>query len=223
MNFKDGRCLKTYYCKDCGEEISISSALYGQHRCKSCSRKGELHSMFGKHFTKKHKDNISKNHADVKGSKNGNYKNGKTLKKYRCKKCGKRICLNNALYGNKNCRECYYESKKGKNSNFYGKIFHGKWNKYNNIWMRSSWEIKFAFFLDCSGINWKYESKTFDLGIMTYTPDFYMPEWDSYIEIKGYWRDDAKKKYRKFKKLYPKENIKLLMQKDLQKLGVLNV
>jgi len=32
----------------------------------------------------------------------------------------------------------------------------------------------------------------------TYTPDFYLPETNTFIEVKGYWRDDAKVKYDKF-------------------------
>ena len=40
-------------------------------------------------------------------------------------------------------------------------------------------------------------------------------------EVKGFWRDDAKKKFKLFKQKYPKVNINVLQQKDLQKLGVL--
>jgi len=65
------------------------------------------------------------------------------------------------------------------------------------------------------------KTKTFDLGNTTYTPDFYIPEWDCYIEIKGWWRRKAREKIKKFKKSYSKVKIKILMKKDLQELGVL--
>ena len=87
--------------------------------------------------------------------------------------------------------------------------------------MRSSWEIKYAKYLDKKKLEWLYESKTFDLGNTTYTPDFYLPESNRYIEIKGYWRKDAKEKFELFKKLYSKVSMKLLMKKELEKLGVL--
>lgn len=93
--------------------------------------------------------------------------------------------------------------------------------KYKNIWMRSSWEIKYAKYLDSKNIVWKYEFKRFDLGNTTYTPDFYLPETNEYIEIKGWWRGNSKLKFDIFLKLYKDVKITLLMQKDLKKMGVL--
>lgn len=109
---------------------------------------------------------------------------------------------------------------KGKNHPFFGKIIHGKWGKYKGIWMRSSWEVAFTYWLDLSGIKWLYESKTFDLGNTTYTPDFYLPEFNCYIEIKGYWRDDAKKKFSLFRRKYFNIKIAVLEYKQLKILGV---
>jgi len=34
---------------------------------------------------------------------------------------------------------------------------------YHEIYMRSSWEIAYAKWLDKNGIEWQYESDTFDL------------------------------------------------------------
>ena len=73
----------------------------------------------------------------------------------------------------------------GRNSPRFGKLaIHGKKIKYNGIWMRSTWEVAYAKWLDKQNIKWLYESKVFDLGNCTYTPDFYLPESDTYIEIK---------------------------------------
>ena len=87
--------------------------------------------------------------------------------------------------------------------------------------MRSSWEVAFAQWLDLSRYKWLYESKTFDLGNTTYTPDFYLPEFDCYIEIKGRSLDYFKKKLKLFKKLFSNINYKILYKKDLEKLGVM--
>jgi hypothetical protein len=48
-NYKDGRSLKKYYCK-CGKEIYKHTYLYGGKQCKSCSRKGSQHYLYGKHM-----------------------------------------------------------------------------------------------------------------------------------------------------------------------------
>ena len=44
----DGRTLKKYYCKNCGEEITYQSALYGSGKCHSCSNLGQRHQAWNK-------------------------------------------------------------------------------------------------------------------------------------------------------------------------------
>ena len=153
-----------------------------------------------------------------KREKNGNFKGGRTLKKYYCKDCGKEINFNTALYNLGRCRSC---AKKGVLSSRFGKPSpHGKRIKYKGICMRSSWEIAYAKYLDSRGIKWEYESKRFYFKDCSYCPDFYLPEQDKYIEIKGYWRDNTKKRYNLFKANNPKEKIEVLMKPDLKKLGI---
>jgi hypothetical protein len=90
--------------------------------------------------------------------------------------------------------------------------------------MRSSWEIKYAEYLDSLNINWGYEVKNFELILSqketTYTPDFYLSDNDTFIEIKGYWRVDAKEKFEKFVKTYPDIKIIVYTKTDLKKLGI---
>jgi len=63
---------------------------------------------------------------------------------------------------------------------------------YNNTWFRSGWEAKYAEYLDTWNIKWEYEPHTFVLEIegkkTSYTPDFYLPEFNLYHEIKGWTR-----------------------------------
>lgn len=160
-------------------------------RCKSCSQKGELHS---------------------------NYIDGRTFRKIPCKDCGKILSLSKYIY----CKKCSEKLYSGRNHYQFGKQSkHGQTINYKGIYMRSSWEGIFANFLDNNNIKWLYESKTFDLGDCTYTPDFYLPETEEYIEIKGWWRDDAKYKFELFKIFYPNEKIQVLMQKDFRELKLL--
>lgn len=190
-------------CSNCNKIVFISKYLL-KLKHHFCNRK-----CFGEWMTKYRI-----------GEKNFNCKNRKTLQqKYFCKAdCGNEISMFSALYGKGQCKSC---SHKGKKSHFFGKTApHTKYIKYKRIYFHSSWEKKYAKYLDKLGVKWLYESKTFNLGDCTYTPDFYLPATDEYIEIKGWFRPEAKNKFRLFKKLYPKINIKILMKKELQNLKV---
>jgi hypothetical protein len=152
-----------------------------------------------------------------------------------CKDCNKRL----GDYLSIRCKSCtakirkwsqktknkISKANKGKNNGMFGhppiKINEGKWNKYNKIWMRSLWESSFAKWCDKNKIKWLYEPYRFNLGDYTYSPDFYLPEFDTYIEIKGYWKLPSKKKFILFKKQFPKIKILVFMRKELKSLGVL--
>jgi hypothetical protein len=70
--------------------------------------------------------------------------------------------------------------------------WHGKWAEYvdrNGVahHMRSSWEVRFAKHLDASGLTWSYEPTTLRLSTgRRYLPDFWVEEWGTYVEIKGW-------------------------------------
>ena len=103
-----------------------------------------------------------------------------------------------------------------------GKIgHHGQHVYYKGIHLKSGWEEAFVKWCDKNHTKWQYESKTFDLDNTTYTPDFYLPETDEYVEIKGFWRDDAKKKFELFKKQYSEIKIIILNKIELQKLRII--
>ena len=56
---------------------------------------------------------------------------------------------------------------------------------YNGYRFRSRLEARWAVFFDALGIDYEYETEGFDLGNgVWYLPDFYIPSWDCYIEIK---------------------------------------
>jgi hypothetical protein len=95
------------------------------------------------------------------------------------------------------------------------------WGKYKGINMRSGYEIGYAKYLDRNKTKWEYEPKTFDLGYASYTPDFYLPEKQTYVEIKGWMRIKALIKIKEFIKQNPDINYLLLMENDLQEMGVI--
>lgn len=89
-------------------------------------------------------------------------------------------------------------------------------------------EEEFANILNFYHIRWEYEPKTFpvrwdELGkvVESFTPDFYLPDLDLYIELTTMKQSLVTKKNRKMKllrKVYPELNIKLFYGKDYRQL-----
>lgn len=61
---------------------------------------------------------------------------------------------------------------------------------YKGYKMRSRLEAKWACFWDLLGVAWEYELDAFDLGDVRYLPDFWLPDFRAWVEIKGEIRDD---------------------------------
>jgi len=75
--------------------------------------------------------------------------------------------------------------------------------------MDSTWEVAMAIRLDELGITWKrdpsmkLEYRTRGGRKRNYIPDFYLPDHDMYVEVKGYWTDAARHKMRDVVKRNP--------------------
>ena len=90
-------------------------------------------------------------------------------------------------------------------------------------------ELECAKILDYHAIPWKYEPETFVLerdrdGRVTeaFTPDFYLPEQNLYVEItvmKQALVRRKNRKLRKFRALYPDTPIKLFYRRDIERLA----
>ena len=70
----------------------------------------------------------------------------------------------------------------------------------NHVQMDSTWEVIMAMRLDELNIQWERD-ESMKLPYLSksgrkrnYIPDFYLPERDQYVEIKGYFPDSAKYK-----------------------------
>ncbi|HKG22354.1 MAG TPA: hypothetical protein VKC34_10680 [Blastocatellia bacterium] len=89
-------------------------------------------------------------------------------------------------------------------------------------------EEEFARILDFYHITWLYEPRTFAIEwdddgnvVKSFTPDFYLPEHDLYIELTTQKQSLVTKKNRKvrlLRELYPEANIKILYASDYRKL-----
>lgn len=61
-----------------------------------------------------------------------------------------------------------------------------------HCWFRSSWEANIARLLTYIGIRWEFEPQRIKLEGMSYLPDFFLPDQQLYIEVKGYFTDRSK-------------------------------
>lgn len=72
---------------------------------------------------------------------------------------------------------------------------------YNGVKLHGSWELKFAQWCDRNDIEWEKNTKYFLYewnGERRYFPDFYLPEYNSYVEVKGYETDRDVAKWNAF-------------------------
>jgi bifunctional protein TilS/HprT len=88
-------------------------------------------------------------------------------------------------------------------------------------------EEEFAHLLDFYQIDWLYEPRSFELrwdegkGSEMFTPDFYLPALDLYIEmttLKPGLTRVKNRRVRRMRELYPEVNIKLLARRDYDRL-----
>ena len=56
---------------------------------------------------------------------------------------------------------------------------------YNGYRFRSRLEARWAVFFDALGVEYEYEPEGFDIDGTWYLPDFYLPDHEAWIEIKG--------------------------------------
>jgi hypothetical protein len=208
----------------------IVAALTGKKQRKEVvEKRAETHR--GKKRSDQTKRNIAK--AVKKNYENGQIPpwRGKSIPDEMRKKISKTRIERGCGKGEKN----YWFGRTGESNPRYGKPapkVTGAWytkKDGSKVWMRSSWEIKFATLLDQKGKRWEYEPSCFPVTFVsvrkegetlngTYTPDFFVEgEW---FEVKGFWRDDAKPKFEAFKAQYPDEKITLLMKPELLALGI---
>jgi hypoxanthine phosphoribosyltransferase len=91
------------------------------------------------------------------------------------------------------------------------------------------WELECAKILDYYRVPWQYEPRTFVLRtddegnvVEAFTPDFYLPEQDLYLEITVMKQSLVTRKNRKLRtlrQLYPDVQIKLFYKRDIKRLA----
>ena len=89
-------------------------------------------------------------------------------------------------------------------------------------------ESEFARILDFYGIRWEYEPRSFPLEydgtgrtIESFSPDFYLPDFDLYLELTTLRQSLVTRKNRKLRRmreLYPHLRVKILYGRDVRSL-----
>jgi hypoxanthine phosphoribosyltransferase len=88
-------------------------------------------------------------------------------------------------------------------------------------------EAELARILDFYGIRWEYEPHSFPLRwegdrvVEAFTPDFYLPDLDLYVEVttlRGGLNTEKNRKVRLLRQLYPQVMVKLLKRRDVFRL-----
>lgn len=88
----------------------------------------------------------------------------------------------------------------------------GKRPDLDSAYFRSGWEANYARYLTFIGTAWEHEPREFNFpGRATrhYLPDFYLPDEDRWIEVKGLFTAKGKTQLRRFKEYHPEEFAKL--------------
>ena len=83
-----------------------------------------------------------------------------------------------------------------------------------NINFYSTWEANIARVYNLVGLQWQYSPTIFDLGEHTYRPDFYLPNFDTYVEIKNYLGGYSLMRDTLFRQKYPDIKLELILKKQ---------
>lgn len=91
--------------------------------------------------------------------------------------------------------------------------------RYKGVVLQSTWEYLYARFLDKNSIKWVRPKEgfiyTYKDRLHRYFPDFYLPEQDIYIEVKGRIIERDKAKWASFPR-----KLQILQKSELLELGV---
>ena len=201
-----------FICKHCGKECKNKNSLV-QHeiRCKLNPNKLNLEYL----------ENVRLKIKREKGKGKNQYTKGtaKPLSKETRYKIG------NAWRGKqlsdemkKHISEGMQKAIKNNPTSYSSQNVNGRVKKYqyNNIELDGLWEVEVAKYLDSLNIKWNKPNKGFNYewnnSNHVYFPDFYLIDYNLYIEVKGYIRE------RDYKKWNAIPNLIIIKQKEIKEI-----
>jgi DNA-directed RNA polymerase subunit RPC12/RpoP len=177
-----------YICKYCGREYKNKNALT-QHKIRCKENPDRLlikgnrshHTSWNKGLTKETDERVKRNGESIS---NG-YKTGKITNW--CQGLTKDNDIRIRTLSEKSSKTILSRVKDDTWHNSFGK---SKLVEYKCIQFHGNWEVEFAKFLDTHNIEWERNTQKFEYLFENkthyYTPDFYLPRFDLFVEIKGY-------------------------------------
>jgi hypothetical protein len=195
-------------CLYCGKECKNNNSLRNHERlCKLNPNKQTIISNFIKYNKKVKSGEIKKliKNQFVKAKLEGREitVSYETRNKIRDQKLGKKLTaehIENIRNSMKLVVEKNPESYSSKNVSGRTPII-----EYNGFKLKGSWELKFAIWLDKNNIKWTNVVRPFEYfwknDIHLYFPDFYLIDYDRYVEVKGYERERDRCKWEVVKDL----------------------
>jgi DNA-directed RNA polymerase subunit RPC12/RpoP len=219
-NIKRNKIKEEYCCSICGKKFKNHGQ--GKNHEKHCDGSG---------LTKKEKQVLVKQALYV--PQGGKYMKGKTfIEVYgpkRAKEIGNTLSTSLKKIHGSPLTDEGRKLKREKITSALNKKYASGWDskcgrakKYDyespiagKIKVDGTWELKTAIYLDTLGIKWERNNKRFSYINLnkiasTYKPDFYIYDWNTYLEIKGYETDLDKCKWRQFKEpliIWKKEDL----------------
>jgi hypothetical protein len=94
------------------------------------------------------------------------------------------------------------------------------WKDNSELICKGGWEPRIIDYLNSNKVNYKWQVPFKLLDTRTYIVDFFDEDRNIYVEIKGWWRDDAKEKYDLFKSTYPNLICEVWGKKELQERNI---
>lgn len=196
-------------CVDCGAE-RVSSRYYVTERCKHCSatrsgwaRKGTkqpAEAIARRMATNRARGNIERNVARLaernRGSHIGEAHRARIAESNRTRTVSPESSVRRSAATKRLWAE-------GKASSRVGTGRRGKRADLGGVPFRSTWEANVARVFNACGVGWEFEPERFSLSSgSTYAPDFRLAT-GVYIEVKGYWRVEARARFDAFRAEYP--------------------
>jgi len=123
----------------------------------------------------------------------------------------------------------------GKNHHNFGKsspIGSGRcrWYRYHNKTYQGSWEFMFGLWLEQQDIKFnvhenvkQFHCKHENEMEFTYCPDFYLVDYDRYVEVKGYFSDENKKRMQLFRQQHSNIDVTIIDKNKLVEIGAFEV
>jgi predicted nuclease of restriction endonuclease-like RecB superfamily len=78
----------------------------------------------------------------------------------------------------------------------------------------SRWEANMARLYTYLDIPWLFTPHSFDIGNQIYTPDFYLPEIETYVEVKNFWSEYSRTRDSKFRSTHPQIALQVILKEE---------